>query len=249
MISLSGVSKCFEKREILKSVTLRLAAAQTHVFLGASGCGKTTLLRIIAGTTAPDSGEVFVGNDRVVVADPCPLADKLGYMTQEGGLFPHLRAEDNVTLVARIRGMDKTTQAARVRELSTLVGIDPPLLRRYPMELSGGQRQRVALMRALFLHPAYLLLDEPMAALDPLIRHELQETLRHVFSTLKTTVLMVTHDVAEAAYFGNTITLLLEGRVLQHGSFRDLVQKPADPYVTAFLRAQRPIPLVEEIPR
>ncbi len=249
MISISSVAKKYGARTVLREVTLSLPAAQVHVLLGASGCGKTTLLRIVAGITAADSGEVLIDGERVTVADPCPLAHKLGYMTQEGGLFPHLRAGENVTLAARVHGMSRQDQEIRLEELRKLVGIDSALLAHYPAELSGGQRQRVALMRALFLRPQYLLLDEPMAALDPLIRHELQATLRRVFLTLRTTVLMVTHDVGEAAYFGDSITLFLEGSVLQHGTFRDLVHRPAHPHVLSFLRAQRPAPMLEEIPQ
>ncbi len=249
MISIASISKQYGDRAVLRDVSLRLEAAKTHVLLGASGCGKTTLLRIVAGIISADSGEVAIDGERIRVADPCPLAHKLGYMTQEGGLFPHLRADENVTLAARVRGMSKRDQADRLEELRALVGIDRAQLLHYPAELSGGQRQRVALMRALFLRPQYLLLDEPMAALDPLIRHELQETLRRVFGALRTTVLMVTHDVGEAAYFGDSITLFFEGHVLQHGTFRDLVHRPAHPHVLSFLRAQRPAPMLEEIPQ
>ncbi len=247
MISLRNISKRYQNRTILEEVTLELSAARTHVFLGSSGCGKTTLLRIIAGTIAPDGGEVRIDDEIVQVADPCPMAHKLGFMTQEGGLFPHLRASENVVMMAKVRGQDVAERQTRLSELAKLVGLDEALMERYPSQLSGGQRQRVALMRALFQKPEVLLLDEPMGALDPLIRHELQETLKNVFSALRTTVFLVTHDVGEAAFFGDTITLLHEGRVLQHGSFLDLVHRPAHARVTAFLKAQRPIPVLGEI--
>jgi osmoprotectant transport system ATP-binding protein len=147
-----------------------------------------------------------------------------------------------------VRGVPIAERQSRLEELATLVGLNQGLLERYPSQLSGGQRQRVALMRALFQKPEVLLLDEPMGALDPLIRHELQETLKSVFTTLRTTVVLVTHDVGEAAFFGDTITLLYEGRILQHGAFLDLVHRPAHARVTSFLRAQRPVPLLGEIP-
>jgi osmoprotectant transport system ATP-binding protein len=248
MISLRQVSKQYQGRTILRDVTLQLETAQTHVFLGSSGCGKTTLLRIIAGTIAPDGGEVQIDDEVVKVVDPCPLAHKLGFMTQEGGLFPHLRANENVVLMAKVREKPLLERQTRLDELAALVGLEHSLLDRYPSQLSGGQRQRVALMRALFQKPEVLLLDEPMGALDPLIRHELQETLKAVFTALRTTVVLVTHDVGEAAFFGDTITLLHEGRVLQHGSFLDLVHRPAHAHVTSFLKAQRPVPLLGEIP-
>lgn len=247
MIELSAVCKAYGQRPVLRDVSLALAVSQTHVLLGSSGCGKTTLLRLIAGTVAADRGEVRLDGQPVVVADPCPHADKLGYLTQEGGLFPHLRADENVLLPARVRGLPLRDLAPRLAELTTLVGLDQGVLARYPAQLSGGQRQRVALMRALLGSPRYLLLDEPLGALDPLIRRELQETLKQIFSRLRMTVVLVTHDVAEAAFFGDTITLLHEGTVLQHGGFLDLVHRPAHPYVQAFLRAQRPPPLLHEI--
>jgi len=247
MIRLQQVSKRYQDRTILHDISLDLEAAKTHVFLGASGCGKTTLLRIIAGTIRADGGEVRIDDEVVYVADPCPLAHKLGFMTQEGGLFPHLRAGENAEMMAKVRGMPAKTRQTRLEELAHLVGLNIELLQRFPSQLSGGQRQRVALMRALFLKPAVLLLDEPMGALDPLIRHELQQTLKDVFSSLQTTVILVTHDVGEAAFFGDTITLLHEGGILQHGPFLDLVHKPAHPRVTSFLKAQRPIPALGEI--
>jgi osmoprotectant transport system ATP-binding protein len=248
MITLHHISKQYQRRTILADVTLQLETAKTHVFLGASGCGKTTLMRIIAGTITPDTGEVKIDDEWVTVADPCPMAHKLGFMTQEGGLFPHLRARENVVMMAQVRGVPAPLRQTRLEELATLVGLDRALLERYPSQLSGGQRQRVALMRALFQKPEVLLLDEPMGALDPLIRHELQETLKSVFTALRTTVVLVTHDVGEAAFFGDTITLLHEGHVLQHGTFLDLVHRPAHTRVTSFLKAQRPVPALGEIP-
>jgi osmoprotectant transport system ATP-binding protein len=247
MIHLHRVTKQYQNRQILRDISLDLDAARTHVFLGASGCGKTTLLRIIAGTIRADGGEVRIDDEVVYVADPCPLAHKLGFMTQEGGLFPHLRASENVEMMAKVRGMSAKARQTRLEELAHLVGLNMGLLERFPSQLSGGQRQRVALMRALFLKPTVLLLDEPMGALDPLIRYELQQTLKDVFSALQTTVVLVTHDVGEAAFFGDTITLLHEGGILQHGPFLDLVHKTAHPRVTSFLKAQRPIPALGEI--
>lgn len=242
MIVLQGVSKQFGGRPTLTAVSFSLAAGRTHVLLGSSGSGKTTLLRLIAGILAPDEGTVSVDGTAVEVADPCPLADRLGYMTQEGGLFPHMTAGQNVSLMARVRGWTAEAIGRRLDELAAVVDLAPGLLQRLPAQLSGGQRQRVALIRALFLNPRYVLLDEPMGALDPIIRRELQGVLKAVFKRFQTTVILVTHDVGEAAFFGDTITLLHEGRVLQHGSFEDLVESPAHPYVTEFLLAQRPVP-------
>jgi osmoprotectant transport system ATP-binding protein len=131
--------------------------------------------------------------------------------------------------------------AARLEELCELARLPRALLARFPGQLSGGQRQRVALMRALMLDPEVLLMDEPLAALDPMIRSDLQRELRRVFERLQKTVLFVTHDMAEAAYVGDEIALMRAGRVLQRGPIEDLIQRPADPFVTEFIRAQRPL--------
>jgi osmoprotectant transport system ATP-binding protein len=167
----------------------------------------------------------------------------MGYVIQDGGLFPHLTARANVTVLARHLGWDAARIAARTEELEALTRFPEGGLDRYPGELSGGQRQRVALMRALMLDPDVLLLDEPLGALDPITRHDLQGDLKEIFQTLQKTVLLVTHDVAEAAHFADAVALMLEGRVVQHGTVRDLVEQPADPFVTRFLEAQRPAPL------
>jgi osmoprotectant transport system ATP-binding protein len=242
VIELRDVSVKLRDKLILSSISIAFPPGRTHVLLGSSGSGKTTMLKLIAGTLAPDTGTVEVDGVRVEVRDPPPLADRVGYMTQEGGLFPHLTAAQNITLVARVRGWAKEALDRRLAELAAITGLDPHMLGRHPNRLSGGQRQRVALMRALFLSPRYVLLDEPLGALDPLIRRDLQTTLKSVFTALKTTVIVVTHDVGEAAFFGDTITLLYSGRILQHGTFEELAKRPKDQYVTEFLLAQRPAP-------
>jgi osmoprotectant transport system ATP-binding protein len=166
----------------------------------------------------------------------------MGYVVQEGALYPHLTAARNVVLPARAAGWTAARQAARLDALAALVDLEPELMGRYPHQLSGGQRQRVSLMRALMLDPPVLLLDEPLGALDPITRANLQVQLVRVFGELRKTVVLVTHDVREAFVFGSTITLLSHGRVVQQGTLTDLAQRPADPFVSEFLRAQTPPP-------
>ena len=163
----------------------------------------------------------------------------IGYVIQEGGLFPHLSVRDNAALLARTLGWSKDRIAQRLEELAALCQLPPDLLARFPAELSGGQRQRVGLVRALMLDPPVLLLDEPLGALDPIVRHELQTQMRTLFAQLGKTVVLVTHDVAEAAYLADTLVLMRDGRVLQQGTARDLVDTPVDEFVTAFMTAQR----------
>jgi osmoprotectant transport system ATP-binding protein len=171
----------------------------------------------------------------------------MGYVIQEGGLFPHLSGRDNVALLARHLGWDRPRIDARLAELAALTHFPADGLARYPAELSGGQQQRVALMRALMLDPAVLLLDEPLGALDPMIRFELQTELRDIFRSLGKTVVLVTHDMGEAAYLGDTLVLLRAGRIVQQGSAADLVRAPADAFVARFVTAQRHV--ADALPR
>jgi len=243
IVQLQGVSKRFDGAAALAPTDLEIPSARTTVLIGPSGCGKTTLLRLMIGLLAPDSGRVVFGRegkDTVLTRDNVrALRVRMGYVVQDGGLFPHLNARDNVSLMARQLGWTRERIASRMNELAELVRLPPPLLDRHPAEMSGGQRQRVGLMRALMLDPELLLLDEPMGALDPLVRAELQDDLVAIFAHVGTSVVLVTHDLAEAALFGHTLVLLQEGRIVQRGTLEDLLERPADPFVTRFVRAQR----------
>lgn len=238
-IVLRGVTKRYDERTQVGPIDLRCEAGQTTVLLGSSGSGKSTLLRFVNGLLAPDGGTVHIGQEAVTAASAPALRRRMGYVIQEGGLFPHLTARRNVTLAATHFGWSAAEIDARLQEVLPLSRLPEALLERHPGELSGGQRQRVSLLRALFLRPTVLLLDEPLGALDPVIRAELSTELRALLRSLGTTVVMVTHDVAEAAYFGDRLVLLAEGRVVQEGTARALLEEPAEPFVTAFLGAQR----------
>jgi osmoprotectant transport system ATP-binding protein len=190
------------------------------------------------GLLEPSGGEIrFEG--RPVQTSDIQLRRRMGYVIQDGGLFPHLTAEQNVLLMARHLGWDGTGNRTRLAELCDLTRFPREGLSRYPVELSGGQRQRVSLMRALMLQPDVLLLDEPLGALDPLVRASLQTDLKEIFHALHQTVVLVTHDMGEAAYLGDRIVLMNEGRIVQQGSLADLRDRPAEPFVSEFLTAQR----------
>ena len=201
MFELRGVSKFYDgaAAPALRGVSLVIQPARRTVLIGPSGCGKSTILRLMVGLVRPDAGQVLFQGTPVAAANVLPLRRRIGYVIQEGGLFPHLSAEGNVSLVARYLGWDARKIAARLAELADLVRLPAGLLGRLPFELSGGQRQRVGLMRALMLDPEVLLLDEPLAALDPVVRRELQDDLRAIFERLGKTVVLVTHDLEEAA--------------------------------------------------
>ena len=239
MIQLDAVTKCYGQQVAVRDVTLSVAAGRTTVLIGPSGSGKSTLLRLMIGLTQPDDGSVTVDEQRLTQANVRTLRHRMGYVIQEGGLFPHLTGRANAALMARHLGWAQDRIDARIEELTRLVQLDPDRLSQYPDELSGGQRQRVSLMRALMLDPDVLLLDEPLGALDPMIRTDLQDDLRDIFRRLDKTVVFVTHDIGEAAFFGDRVVLLREGQIEQTGAMATLLDNPASPFVTDFIQAQR----------
>lgn len=247
MLTLQNIYKTFEGRLVLTDVNLTVPKGATHALIGSSGSGKTTLLRVTLGLIPFDKGYVKINEQALLSFSPVEWADRIGYVPQDGGLFPHISGFENVCLIAKLRGWNKPKIESRVEELRKLVGLEAPMLGRFPFELSGGQQQRVALMRAAMMDPAVMLLDEPMAALDPLIRRSLQQELKSIFQRLGKTVLLVTHDLGEAVFLAEQITLLHEGRIVQTGTYRDLLVNPADPFVTAFINAQRTLPDATEV--
>jgi len=228
---------------VIADLSLALAAGQTHCLLGPSGSGKSTILRSLTGLAAPIRGEVTVLGRRVEPADAAAQREanrSAGLVLQHGGLFPHLTVRDNVVLPAALAGWSRERVERRLTELEALVGLASELRARYPRSLSGGQRQRVALTRALFLDPPLLLLDEPLSGLDPQSRTELQEEMKRLFGSLARTVVLVTHDLPEALFLADTITLLDRGRVAQHGPAETIARHPASEWARAFVRSAAP---------
>jgi len=239
MLELRQVSKSYHDRKVLRPTSLTIEPGKTYVLIGPSGCGKSTLLRLMVGLIRPDSGMVLFQGQDLATSDLLAIRRHLGYVIQEGGLFPHLTARQNIALMARYLGWGETKIRERVSSLSAMTHFPQEALDRFPGQLSGGQRQRVSLMRALMLDPEVLLLDEPLGALDPMIRAELQSDLRQIFSELGKTVVLVTHDMGEAGYFGHSIVLLKEGQIVQQGTLNELLDSPAAPFVAQFINAQR----------
>ena len=243
LVKLTDVSKRYAGATVLHSTNLSVERGETTILIGPSGCGKSTLLRLIIRLIEPDSGSIEFDGEPITSDTIGELRRRIGYVIQEGGLFPHLTARANVLLMARHIGKSEDETQNRLVELCELTRFSVNLLSRYPVELSGGQRQRVGLMRALMLSPELLLLDEPLGALDPLVRASLQKDLKEIFARLQQTVLFVTHDLAEATYFGDDIVLMKEGRIIQRGSATVLRERPADPFVLEFINAQRGVTL------
>src|SRR6201984_1523649 len=241
LLELIDVSKRYGDATALHSTNLSVEPGKTAVLIGPSGCGKSTLLRLIIRLIEPDSGRIDFDGEPINPNNIDSLRRRIGYVIQEGGLFPHLTARANVLLMERHIGNSENEMQNRLVDLSDLTRFSCNLLSRYPVELSGGQRQRVGLMRALMLSPELLLLDEPLGALDPLVRASLQKDLKEIFVRLQQTVLFVTHDLAEAIYFGDEIVLMNEGRIVQKGTVTDLRERPTNAFVSKFINAQRGI--------
>ncbi|QDI02576.1 MULTISPECIES: ATP-binding cassette domain-containing protein [Xanthomonas translucens group] len=239
MFELHQVTRRYGDALALDRVDLRIAPGRSTALIGPSGAGKSSVLRMLLGLEWPDAGEVRFHGEPLRRSTLLAQRRRIGYVIQEGGLFPHLSARDNAALLAQTLGWTRPQIDARLHELAALCRLPETLLARYPAELSGGQRQRVGLIRALLLDPPVLLLDEPLGALDPIVRHELQTQMRELFALLGKTVVLVTHDVAEAAYLGDTLVLMRSGRIVQQGSVRELLDAPAEPFVGQFLHAQR----------
>src|SRR5689334_2426576 len=200
---------------IISELNFSVARGETLVLLGESGCGKTTTLKLVNRLLAPTAGDVVVESKRTTEWNAIELRRRIGYVIQEGGLFPHFTIGRNVGLVPGLLGWDEARIDARVEELLSLVGLEPGIYTdRYPRELSGGQRQRAGVARALAADPPLLLLDEPFGALDPLTRAGLQREFAELSRRLGKTAILVTHDVREALLLGSRIGLMHRGRLL-----------------------------------
>ena len=239
MIRFEDVQKIYPDGTVgVGGITLDVAERSTTVLLGSSGSGKTTLMRMVNKMVTPTSGAVLLAGEDVAVQPTVALRRSIGYVLQDGGLFPHRRVVDNIATVPVLDGVPKARARERALELMDMVGLDHDLAGRFPSQLSGGQRQRVGVARALANDPKVLLMDEPFGALDPLVRADLQRELRDLQRRLGTTILFVTHDVDEAFLLGDQVAVLRTGGVLaQVGTPEELLSSPADEFVADFVGA------------
>ena len=241
-IRLENVSKRYPGIDAaaVSNLSLTIAAGELCVLVGPSGCGKTTTLRMINRLIALDSGEIKIDGRSTRAATVTELRRGIGYVIQEGGLFPHMTVAGNIGTVPRLLGWPRSEVKRRVSELLELAGLDLTLAERYPAELSGGQRQRVGLARALAADPPLLLMDEPFNALDPVVRERLQDELLRLHRELAKTIVFVTHDVDEAIKLGNRIAILRQGGVLaQYDTPDSILARPANEFVRTFVGENR----------
>ncbi|CAH0222045.1 ATP-binding cassette domain-containing protein [Microbacterium sp. Bi121] len=241
MIEFRSVSKRFPDGTLaVEDFNLVLPSRKTTVFVGSSGCGKTTLLRMINRMVEPTGGDVEIDGESVLGKNPVALRRSIGYVMQNSGLMPHFSVIDNVSTVLRLNGTPKKQAHERARELLDTVGLDRALADRYPSQLSGGQQQRVGVARGLAADPNILLMDEPFGAVDPIVRADLQQELIRLQRDLDKTVVFVTHDIDEAFLLGDQVVILDKGaRVVQVGSPSEIIENPADDFVSAFIGAER----------
>ena len=242
MIEFVGVTKVFDGPTgdvtAVDGLDLVVGSGETHCLIGTSGCGKTTSMKMVNRLIEPTSGEVRVGGEDVTGIDPVPLRRRIGYVVQSGGLFPHMTVGRNIGLLCVLEKWPQAKTRSRVRELLSLVNLEPDeFADRYPSELSGGQRQRVGVARALALDPAYVLMDEPFGALDPITRAQIHDEFATLESQVGKTIIMVTHDMAEAFKLGDKVSLMHAGKLVYTGTPEDM-QSSQDPFVQSFVRGE-----------
>jgi osmoprotectant transport system ATP-binding protein len=244
MIILEHVSKTFISHgrtvPAVDDMNLEVAEGELHVLIGPSGSGKTTTMRMINRLETLTTGRILIAGRDVQTMNVVELRRGIGYVIQQGGLFPHFTVADNVAVVPRLLGWPRQKRRQRAEELLALVGLPPDQFAdRYPRELSGGQQQRVGVARALAVDPPIVLMDEPFGAVDPITRKQLQRELRRIQAEVRKTIVFVTHDIAEAFLLGDRIVLMAAGRIVQNGTPADLLRNPGDPFVTAFIGEDR----------
>lgn len=232
MIRLEHVTKSFGRYKALDDVSIVVEEGEFLTVIGRSGCGKTTMLRLINGLQKPDSGKVYAAGEDVGEADLIRLRRKIGYVIQNKGLFPHMTVEKNIIYVPVISGQkDKRQNRKLAEELIGLVGLEREMLDRYPEELSGGQQQRVGIARALASRPKLLLMDEPFGALDEITKRAMQNELLALQKKLGMTVVFITHDIREAMKLGDRVLVMEQGKIAQCDTPENVKKNPADEFV------------------
>ena len=233
IITLEHVKKSFDGQEILKDFNLSVKEGEFLTVIGRSGCGKTTMLKLMNGLLTPDTGKVYVEGKNIAETDIISLRRRIGYVIQNRGLFPHMTVEKNITYVPVISGKkNKKENHELALKLLKLVGLEEEKLQRYPSELSGGQQQRVGIARALAANPKILLMDEPFGALDEITRQTMQDEILRLQKELELTIIFITHDIREAMKLGDRVMVMEGGKAIQLDTPENICQVPADSFVS-----------------
>ena len=236
MIEFRNVKKSYKSNIILENFNLNIDSGDLVVLIGSSGCGKTTLLKMINRLIETTSGEILVNGKNIKEEDPIKLRRSIGYVIQQTGLFPHMTVKENIEIIPTLMGKADGVIDKKTNELLNMVGLDPEQFSdRYPVELSGGQQQRVGVARAFAADAEIILMDEPFSALDPITRTELQEELFNIQREYKKTIVFVTHDMDEALNLADKICILKDGEILQYDTPENILKNPAGPYVEDFV--------------
>lgn len=233
MIEFHNISKIYHNNTIISDLNLSIEKGEFLTVIGSSGCGKTTLLKMINGLIKPEYGEVIVDDKNIENVDLIELRRHIGYCIQGSVLFPHMTVEENIAYVPRLLNKKKIKQI--VNEWMDIVGLNHELLERYPDELSGGQQQRVAIARAIASSPHILLMDEPFGAVDSITRSQLQKEIKDIHQKTKVTIIFVTHDIQEALFLGTKVLVLDKGQIQQYDTPHQIINHPANTFVRNLL--------------
>lgn len=239
-VELKHIKKSYDQNPVLTDFDLTVPKGAFVTMIGSSGCGKTTVLKMINGLIEPDEGEILLGGESIRGKDMTKLRRNIGYAIQGSVLFPHMTVEDNISYVPNLlnkRDRQRTKQA--VKKWMDIVGLSPELKERYPDELSGGQQQRVGIARALAASPELLLMDEPFGAVDEITRGQLQDELRRIYEKTGITVLFVTHDISEALKLGTKVLVMDQGKIVQYDTPQKILAHPASPFVERLIEKER----------
>ncbi|SCI90619.1 Glycine betaine/L-proline transport ATP-binding protein ProV [uncultured Clostridium sp.] len=240
MIEFKNISKGYKTKKILKDINLNIEKGKLITIIGESGCGKTTLLKMINRLIKPSSGAIYIDGKNIKSIDEVMLRRNIGYVIQQTGLFPHMTIRENIELIPKMQKIDNDKIFENTKKLMQMVGLkSEEFLERYPTELSGGQQQRVGVARAFANNPDIILMDEPFSALDPITRSDLQDELVELQSKLKKTIVFVTHDMDEAIKISDMICIMKDGEVLQYDTPENILKNPVDDFVSNFVGKNR----------
>ena len=240
MIEFKNVSKSYDKKTVVKNISFKVEKGELVVLIGLSGCGKTTLLRMINKLIKPTSGSIYIDGKNIEFTDEILLRRNIGYVIQQTGLFPHMTIRKNIEIIPRLQKMNPTKIAQNSIALMEMVGLDPKIyLDRYPSELSGGQQQRIGVARAFACDPDIILMDEPFSALDPITRCQLQDEMVGIQAKYKKTIVFVTHDMNEAIKLADKICIINNGDIQQFDTVETIMREPANEFVTEFIGRNR----------